>query len=52
MKHLASDLPASFRQLSSGDNFNMNIYEWLHIANMIEACQSTNKVNYLRQMLK
>jgi hypothetical protein len=38
--------------MGSGDNFTTDISERLHIANMNEAYQSTNKVNYVRQMLK
>src|SRR5882757_2049747 len=38
--------------MGSGDNFITDISERLHIANVKEAYQSSNKVNYIRQMLK
>jgi len=38
--------------MGSGDNFTTDISEWLHIGNVKEAYQSTNKVNYIQQMLK
>jgi len=38
--------------MDCGDNFTSNILEQLHMANMKEAYQSTNKVNYVLQMLK
>jgi hypothetical protein len=38
--------------MSSGDNFTTDISEQLHIANVKEVYQSTNEVNYIRQMLK
>jgi len=38
--------------MGSGDNFPTNISERLHIANVKEAYWSSNKVNYIRQMLK
>jgi len=37
--------------MGSGDNFTTDISEWLHIANVEEAYRSSNKVNYIRQML-
>jgi hypothetical protein len=38
--------------MGSGDNFTTDISEWLHIVNVAEAYRSTNKVNYIQQMLK
>ena len=38
--------------MGSGDNFTTDISERIHIANVKEAYRSTNKVNYIRQMLK
>jgi len=38
--------------MSSGDNFTTDISERLHIANVKEAYRSSNKVNYIRQMLQ
>jgi hypothetical protein len=50
--HLVSDISESIRRMCSGDNSTSNISDWLHIANVNEAYRSTNKVNYIRQMLK
>jgi len=50
--HLMSYISESIRWMGSGDNFTTDISEWLHIANVKEAYWSTNKVNYIRQMLK
>jgi len=50
--HLVSHISESIRRMGSGDNFTTDISEWLHIANLKEAYRSTNKVNYIRQMLK
>jgi len=50
--HLLSDISESIRRMGSGDNFTADISEWLHIANVKEAYRSSNKVNYIRQMLK
>jgi len=38
--------------MGSGDNFTTNISEWLQIGNVKGPDQSTNKVNYIRQMRK
>jgi hypothetical protein len=38
--------------MGSGDNFATDISEWLHVGNVTEAHQSTNKVNIIQQMLK
>jgi len=38
--------------MGSGDDFTTDISECLHISNVKEAYQSTNKVNYIQQMLK
>jgi len=52
MMHLVSHISESIRRMGSGDNFTTDITEWLHIGNVKEAYQSTNKVNYIEQMLK
>jgi len=38
--------------MGSGDNFTTDIAERLHIAKVKEAYRSSNKVNYIGQMLK
>jgi len=38
--------------MGSGDNFTTDISERLHISNVKKAYRSTNKVNYMQQMLK
>jgi len=50
--HLVSHISESIRGMGSGDNFTTDISEWLHDANVKEAYRSTNKVNYIQQMLK
>jgi len=50
--HLVSHISESIRLMGSGDNFTTDISERLHIATVKEAYRSTNKVNYIRQMLK
>jgi hypothetical protein len=50
--HLVCHILESTRRVCSGENFTTNISERLHIANGKEAFRSTNKVNYIRQMLK
>jgi len=50
--HLLSHISESIRQMGPGDNFTTDISERLHIGNVKEAYRSTNKVNYIRQMLK
>jgi len=50
--HLPSHLSESIWQMGSSDNFTTDISEWLHIRNVKEAYPSTNKVNYVQQMLK
>jgi len=50
--HLVSHISESIWRMSSGDNFSTDISERLHIANVKEAYRSSNKVNYIRQMLK
>jgi hypothetical protein len=50
--HLVSHISESIRRMGSGDNFTTDISERLHIGNVKEAYRSTNKVNYIRQMLK
>jgi hypothetical protein len=50
--HLVSHISQSIRRMGSGDNFTTNISERLHIGNVKEVYRSSNKVNYIRQMLK
>jgi len=50
--HLVSHISESIRQMGSGDNCTTDISERLHIANVKEAYRSSNKVNYIRLMLK
>jgi hypothetical protein len=38
--------------MGTGDNFTPDISELLHIANLKEACRSSNQANYIRQMIK
>jgi hypothetical protein len=50
--HLVSPISESIRRMCSADNFTTDIAERLQIGNVKEAYRSTNKVNYIRQMLK
>jgi len=50
--HRVSQTLESIQRMCSGDNFTADISEWLHIGNGKEAYQSSNKVNYIRKMLK
>jgi len=50
--HLVSHISVSIQRMDSGDNFTTDISERLHIANVKEAYRSSNKVNYIRQMVK
>jgi len=50
--HLVSHISESIQRMGSGDNFTTDISERLHFTNVKEAYRSTNKVNYIRQMLK
>jgi len=50
--HVVSHISESIRRMGSGDNFTTDISQRLHIANVKEAYRSSNKVNYIRQMLK
>ena len=50
--HRVSHISESIWRMGSGDHFTAYISEWLHIANVKEAYRSSNKVNYIRQMLK
>ena len=38
--------------MGSGDNFTTDISERLHLAKVKQAYRSSNKVNYIRQILK
>jgi len=49
--HRVSHISESIRRMGSGDNFTTDISERLHIANGKEAYRSSNKVNYIWQML-
>jgi hypothetical protein len=49
---LGSFVAESIRRMGSGDNITTNISERLHIANVKEANRSSNKVNYIQQILK
>jgi len=50
--HLVSDISEWIHRTGSGDNFTPDISERLHIAKVREAYRSSNKVNYIWQMLK
>ena len=50
--NLVSHISESIWRMSSVDNFTTDISEGLHIGILKEAYQSTNKVNYIQQMLK
>jgi len=50
--HLVSHISERIQRMRSGDNYTTDIYEWLHITNVKEAYWSSNKVNYIQQMLK
>jgi len=51
-QHLLSHISESICRMGSGDNFTTDISERLHIGNVKKAYRSTNKVNYIEQMLK
>jgi len=48
---LVSHISASIWQMGSGDNFTVHIFEWLHIVYVKAGYWSSNKVNYIGQML-
>jgi hypothetical protein len=50
--HLVSYISESIWRMGFGNNFTTHILDRLHISNVKEAYQSTNKVNYIRLMLK
>jgi len=50
--HLVSHSSESIRRMGSSDNFTTDISERLHIANVKDAYRTSNKVDYIRQMLK
>jgi len=50
--HLRSHISESLQRMGSGAMTSTDISEWLHIGNLNEACRSTNKLNYIQQMLK
>jgi len=49
---LVSHISESIQPMGYSDNITTEISEWLHIANMNESYRSSNKVNYIRQVLK
>jgi hypothetical protein len=49
--HLVIRISVSIQQTSSGDNFTTDIFERLHISNLKDVSQSTNKVNDIQYML-
>jgi len=49
---LVSIISESMRGIGSGDIFSTDISDRLHIGNVKEAYRSTNKVNYIQQLLK
>ena len=51
MMHVVSHISDSIHGMGSADNFTTDIPERLHIANVKETYQSSNKVNYIPQML-
>jgi len=50
--HLLSHISVSILRMGSGDNFTTDISQRLYTVNVNEAYRSTNKVNYIRQILK
>jgi len=50
--HLVSHISESIHRIGSSDNFTTDISERIHITNVKEAYRSSNKVNYIQQMLK
>lgn len=48
---LPTHIPHYVRYLGSPDNFSTDISELLHIENVKEAYQTTNKVNYEKQIM-
>jgi len=50
--HFVSHISKSIYQMGSGDDFTTDMSERLHIANVNAADQSSNTVNYIRQILK
>jgi len=50
--HFVSHISKSIYQMGSGDDFTTDMSERLHISNVKAADQSSNTVNYIRQILK
>jgi hypothetical protein len=50
--HHMSHISVLFQYVGSANTFPTVISEWLHMSNVNERYQSTNKVKYIRQMLK
>jgi len=50
--HLVSHISDRIWRAGSGENFTKNLSELLHIGNTNEVDQSTNNVNYIRQVLQ
>jgi len=49
---LVSHISQSIQRMGSGDEFTIDSSELLHIANVKDAYWSSNKVNFIQQMLK
>jgi hypothetical protein len=50
--HLVNHISESISRMGPGDNITTDISERLYIANVKKAYRSSNKVKYIRQMLK
>jgi hypothetical protein len=50
--HPIRHISVSIRQMGSSDNFTTDNSEWIHITNVKETYRSSNKVNYICQILK
>jgi hypothetical protein len=50
--HLVSDISESTQQMDCGYNFSADISDWLHIGNVQDVYRSTNKFNYIQQIVK
>jgi len=50
--HLVGHISESTWRMGSGDIFTTDVSKRLHIGSVTEAYRSTNKVNYIQQMLK
>ena len=50
--HLVGHISESIWRMGCGNNCTTDISEWLHIGNGKEANRTTNKINYIEQMLQ